>query len=243
MAILDALDCPGKSRRMMFSELPIAVNPDKWDLGCATDEVRNGFVVPYLSRLIEAVGAESVADVGCGSGYITRQLGAMANHAGREWLLIDRDEGAIEYVRARFLNGRSRFVAQDLVQYADATHAARVDLAFCAYTLLEVADLQDFATALKRLVPRGTISVFVPDVFEDMLESTKRTGSGPLRGEFGAHLLHKRDSFTNEVQTFIARQAIEYVAAFLDDRTHLTELVAHSSRGGGRHFALTFSRG
>lgn len=228
---------------MKIDESPIAVNPEKWDRGCATDQVRNGFVVPYLSRLIEAVGAESVADVGCGSGYITRQLGAMANHAGREWLLIDRDQDAIEYARARSLNGRARFVAQDLVQYADATHAAQVDLAFCAYTLLEIADLQDFASALKRLVPRGTISVFVPDVFDDIVESTKRTGSGPLRGKFGGHLLQKRDSFTNEVQTFIARQAIDYVAAFLDDQTRLTELVAHYSPGGGRHFALTFSRG
>ncbi|MCV7252296.1 class I SAM-dependent methyltransferase [Mycobacterium hackensackense] len=223
---------------------PIEIEADSWESGCEFDDVRNHFVIPELTSYLQAGGIRRIADIGCGTGYISRALTNIRIADGpAEWLLLDRDPRILEFARDRFPAVRAEFVAADLQRFLGSWRSAPYDLAFCAYTLLEVVQLEAFADSLKLLVPGGYIVLFVPDPLDDILRHHEQyqfpLDNLLLRED---HHLVKLDPFTNRQQTFIARQVIRYVEVFIDESTSLSAVSSYRSRGGTRHYMLSFSR-
>jgi SAM-dependent methyltransferase len=119
----------------------------------------------YLSYLrfvlarLEAVGFDSLLDVGCGDGRFLRE--ASARFHGKRLVGVDLSARAVEY--ARLLNPGVEFVCGDIT--CGALLGERFDIITLVETLEHVSPdaLPDFTSSLRRLLkPGGTLVVSVP---------------------------------------------------------------------------------
>lgn len=222
---------------------PLPIDPARWDDGCSNDAARNDFVVPTLCQLIRDKSARRVVDVGCGSGYISRALVDYFGVDRVDMTLIDRNPEMVAFARSAAQDDDTmRFLVGEVDDLTGAGDAGKFDLCFCAYTLLEVNDIRSFGTSLKSLVDVGWLVVFVPDTFEDIVTHYLRSGEAEVPAGLEWHSVEKVNGFTGAVQTFIARQCIDYVTAILDEATSLRRVLEYQSSTAGRHFALVFER-
>jgi len=185
-------------------------DPEAWDIGCARDMVRNELVIPHLRELLRRSGARSVIDIGCGSGYIAREV-ARGLEQSVAWRLIDVDQDTLAYaVRSMSDEHDVQELLIDLTCPA-VEGAMQAPFAFAAFTLLEFPMTQTVATNLAAFVdPGGILALYMPDVLADV-ERAELTTPGLLRRYQRGHCeLPKLDKFTQRDYAFHANR-LEFI--------------------------------
>lgn len=224
---------------------PLSLDPEKWDVGCRRDPVRNEFVIPTVRAYIHERRVKRAIDVGCGTGYLPRMLAMDPLTERVQWTLLDRNAAMLAYASRYFPNGADvQYITANAEAYSGERHAWVHDLGICAYTMLEVDDLELFAHALWLLVPSGTLLVFLPDAVPDIVRHylSEKTSPDVSNLYDVTHQLRKIDGFTGRAQTFLARQAVDFVEALVSDDTVLEKVISYRSPQGSRHFCLVFTQ-
>lgn len=144
--------------------VPAELDPARWDVYCGTDPTRNHLIVPYIRQKILSLRPSSIADVGCGTGYIAAKL---LETWPAPWRLIDRSLAMLAFART-ILGERCSFHQLDLA--AENPAFPKSDLVLAVNTLLETGCSAGIAASLLSLVsPGGTLFIWLPDVWEDVL--------------------------------------------------------------------------
>jgi SAM-dependent methyltransferase len=217
--------------------------PELWEKGCESDPVRNGFVVPFLSRTIEAMRPKSVVDIGCGTGYMTRKLASLAGFAA-EWKLLDCDDAMLRFAEAKCEHiGSVSFHKADLLVPGAHRNIGKSHFGFVAYSLLDIPLNPVVAANLSGLISAsGAMVLFLPDVLEDVIQAA--TADGTLLREYlgGRCSIAKEDKFTHSNVLFEANRIEHVITSILATGFCLTELLSHETMHGKFHFGITFSR-
>lgn len=184
-------------------------DPRAWDLGCARDAVRNDLVIPHLREMLRRADPCSVIDIGCGSGYIAREV-ARSLPNPISWQLLDIDARTLEYAVRSMGEVPVRDHLLDLTRPLDGNEL-KAPFAFAAFTLMEFAMTPTVAQNLAGLVAGGgTLVLYMPDVLVD-IEQAETTTPGLLRRYRAGHCeLTKLDKFTQRDYPFHANR-LEYV--------------------------------
>ena len=219
------------------------IDPEAWERGCQVDEVRNDFVAPTVVSLARTMAAPRVIDVGCGTGYVSRLAARYGGCERAQFTLLDHDDKMAAFAQhASSAMPNLRVVCSQLVEYANGAGRDQFDIVFCSYTALEIEDFDTFSHSMRSLVSVGKIVFFVPDTVEDIIEFYVGDRSTSFVRGLEVHRINKIDHFTGRMQTFIARQVVDYIIPMLDSETKLSRVAHFVTRKNGRHLALVFDR-
>jgi SAM-dependent methyltransferase len=219
-----------------------------WEEGCRIDEVRNNFVIPHLDKLIEGSKFRSIIDVGCATGYITRQLANKYRTKGIEWVLLDASEQMLRFAVAAMDPQLSvQLVKADITDPKDVQSVNPADMAFMAFTTLEFRMTRRIAQNIADLVvPGGTLVVFLPDVLRDILKSGSQREQHLSEYVNGYCELEKLDKFTKQPYPFYANRIETVVADFLNiglQLLHFAIYQCNEADGENVIFGLDFKKG
>ncbi|MDH3030141.1 class I SAM-dependent methyltransferase [Methylobacterium fujisawaense] len=223
-----------------LSNSPVERPPDLWDQGCATDEIRNQFVIPAIIEVASANDPDSIIDIGCGSGYIAREVEAGGIAKGVAWRLLDYSTDMLSFARSRCTDiERTAFIRHDLrVEPRDIPKSI---LGYVAYTFLDFLLDETIALHVSDLIMEGgTLLVFLPDVLEDVIEAAGQDPAVLDEYRSGHCSLAKRDKFTSKNVLFEANRVENVIQLFLGAGLVLTHLRTHRSAKGKFHYMLSF---
>lgn len=186
-----------------------ALDPIAWEAGCAADRVRNELIIPHLEALLRKTQPRTVAEVGPGTGYVTRALASADWASATHWVLIDRDDELLAFAAASMpVKSSVTTLCHDLTAPLDGLLASTgADCAFLVFTLLEFPMTETVARNCAELLkPGGELLVYIPDVMRDVItEETVRAGALAEYVE-GHAALHKTDRFTGRAYAFHANR-------------------------------------
>ena len=219
-------------------------SPDRWDAGCEGDSIRNDFVVPFLAKVIRNAQADVVGDIGCGTGYITREVARHLHPSRVDWHLLDHDDGMLTYARSHCadLEG-AHFHRFDLCVENRATQLPDFALGFVAYAFLDIEVNKQVASNTAKLIrPEGLLLLFTPDVLEDVIQMS---GQRPeLLDEYrrGVCSFKKLDKFTQTDVTFRANRMEALLEFFVSAGFQLLHVEKHQATGDKRHYAFVLKK-
>jgi Trans-aconitate methyltransferase len=210
------LQSAGGSKKMIRSEWEKHCrDPVLWDVGCANDEIRNRFVIPFLSSVLRRFRPSTVADVGCGSGYIIRALAAQEWAASVHWRLIDSSQRMLDYASTRMpASAQYTAIAADLLLDIGTDSWPRSSAVVSTFTLLEFPLNEDVVDRLARLIQSGgTLIVVIPDVLQDIISTS--TLEATIKEYCAGHIaLTKIDKFLRETIPFHANRFERIIECF-----------------------------
>ncbi len=197
---------------------------DAWESGSQADPVRNNFLIPALSRLLDAHRPASILDVGTATGYVARTVNRSLSYAP-EWTLLDQDEQALSFAKSRTPSEmRVSFVQSGLNEY----HSDRkFDAILMTFTLLEFCDRSSIFARLKSLLSaEGILAVATPDCLQDLVEQCEKEEDYAVLSAYVTEVieLKKVDKFTEEPYPFFAERVSATVSRALSVGLNLTEL-------------------
>jgi SAM-dependent methyltransferase len=217
--------------------------PELWERGCRTDEIRNSFVVPTLVGIIGRSRPNSVVDIGCGTGYITREVAAQVGPLKPDWRLLDHAPDMLEFAEEMAIpSGRVQYFLHDLTT-SPLGQVPVSDLGFLAYTLLDFPLNDEMTHNIAALIaPIGRLIVFLPDVLEDVVERAKEE-PGIMDQYIEGHCsLAKKDKFTARNVLFEANRVEYVISMFLETGMFLTKVDRYESSKRKTHHALEFKK-
>lgn len=210
---------------------------EKWELGCRTDDVRNGFVVPELARIITAVRPATILDVGAGTGYIAREINHRLAYSPL-WTLIDSDTDRVAVARSHSSDLMLQEVLEDDVM--SLPDVPKYDAILVTFTLLEVGDVAACVAKLRRLMtPFAILSVALPDAWVDVLAAAPTDPSLIPRFLVERVSIPKNDKFTGNPYPFDAIRTEFLIDVVLTAGFTLVEIKKSSADTAGV-FMLTF---
>jgi SAM-dependent methyltransferase len=214
-----------------------------WEAGCARDPVRNQLIVPYLNQAFAAHKPKRVADLGCGTAYVPRQLIALNPDAPLSWFLVDRRADALDFAQRRWpAESKANFICGDLedgdLQLGD------IDFSIVAFTLMEIAITPIVAkTFVRTLSQSGHIVIIVPDTIRDLLELDASDAKEALEElERGMFMARKVDKFTGSPYPFFVQRHENIIAEMLRAGSRLIAMDRLSLPDGKAIFMLMFER-
>jgi SAM-dependent methyltransferase len=219
----------------------VKVRYDDWDRGCASDYVRNGFLVPNIVAFLDQVRPDSILDIGSLTGFMARTISGKLTYSP-DWTLLDRDAAAIEYSKAKIpAEMKVRFISTALETWDSNEQFGAVLLTF---TLLELGDreraLGDMAS---RVLPGGHLLVALPDCLEDVISKAEADSSFEVLHEFVRVdvELPKVDKFTGQPYPFRARRLTRVISDTLAAGFALVALMRDASESEGVYL-INFQR-
>jgi ubiquinone/menaquinone biosynthesis C-methylase UbiE len=223
--------------------LPVPIDPTSWDRGCERDPARVFFVVPSISHVIDSHNVKRAIDVGCGTGFLARKVESTAKPT--QWTLLDRDADVLDYAQRVWQSTNTPILVNSTAEeLVGSGNYSSYDLAVIAYTMLEVADLDAFVSAVKSLVPKGVIAAYLPEPPACIASNDMAVQfvEGRVNGGADFMKVDKINRFTQRKQTYLMRHMYRYIDAFLDDCTSLTSIESYICPRGRVHFGLIFCR-
>lgn len=210
---------------------------EKWELGCRRDEVRNGFVIPELTRIISTVRPATILDVGAGTGYVAREINHRLDYAPL-WTLIDSDPERVAVAKSYSSDLMLQEVlADDVMSLPDAQKYGAVLVTF---TLLEVADVAACVAKLRRLMtPFAILTVVLPDAWVDVLAASVLDPTLVAKFVTDRVAIPKNDKFTGSPYPFEAIRTEYLIDMVLGAGFVLVEITKSSAPAAGV-FMLTF---
>ena len=225
---------------LTLNDGPIERPPDLWDQGCATDEIRNDFVIPAILDVASTIGPSSIIDIGCGSGYVAREIVARGAANEIHWRLLDYAGEMLSFARMRVSSAaRTEFFLHDL-RY-EPRDLPKSQLGFVAYTFLDFPLDDVIAHNIASLIATGgTLLIFMPDVLEDVIEAAAQDPTVLHNYRSGHCSIEKTDKFTFKNVLFEANRVENTIQRFLRAYFTLTDLKNFRSKRGKLHYMLTF---
>jgi ubiquinone/menaquinone biosynthesis C-methylase UbiE len=220
------------------------LKPEEWDKLCLIDEARNSFAIPVIQSCIGATQPKHIADIGCGTGYISRTI--LEAGFGREssWLLLDHNRELLNYAREMFADAANvDCLEADIRSSGSGYSGERNDFAFICYSLLEVAELDLFLEGLNSILSnQAQVVLIYPDVMED-IEAESFNDSGLItQYRMGSCVISKLNKFTGQRQDFFAHRIEDIIEGFCGLHFHLSDFQSYLTQNQRRHFALIFVR-
>lgn len=212
---------------------------DKWERGCRADPIRNELVIPTLIQMLAETQPRSILDVGCGTGYIAREVDRGLDFAPR-WTLLDLDQARLSLAADNAPFGMNYELAQQNLFSLNADELS-FDLVLAAFTLLEIPSPLHAVGHLSGLVrPGGQLIVVMPDCLNDVWASPI---SPQAKAEFvsGSAQVEKIDKFTGTPYPFNAVRTEFVIDAALRSGLRLAGLTISGSTEA-RVFFLRFER-
>jgi trans-aconitate methyltransferase len=214
-------------------------SPQLWESGCTQDPVRNTFVIPCLVSAIERYEPSSIIDIGCGTGYISREVERRLNRPHISWHLLDRAPEMLAFARDKVRGGTNvQYHRRDLCTDVAKGELA-CDMGFAAYTFLDFALTALASENVSDLIrPGGQLMIFMPDVLEDVIEA------GRLRRELldqyrsGHCTIEKLDKFTRSNVLFEANRVEHVIELFTRKGLVLAEFLKHEFDAKRSHYCL-----
>jgi len=214
---------------------------DDWDRGCASDAVRNGFLVPNIVAFLDQARPDSILDVGSLTGFMARTISDKLTYSP-DWTLLDRDPAAIEYAKAKLPSGMKVRFANAPLETWDSSE--RFGAALLTFTLLEVQDQERTLKQIaSRVGPNGHLLLALPDCLEDVIAEAESESSLEILHEFvqADVELPKVDKFTGEPYPFRARRSTRVISDTLAAGFALIDLIRDASISEGT-FLMNFRR-
>lgn len=181
-----------------------------WEQGCSTCAVRNEFVIPEIVTLIRQLRPSTIIDVGCGTGYIARNVIANGCPAA-EWVLIDVDQDRLDFA-AQIMSKMDGVSFLNTNIFEPHVQNLQADLVVIANTILEFSLPREELERIGSLVMTGGhLSVFIPDTLSDIVD----VQSDLTKYVEGTLKLKKIDKFTGEPYPFFAHRPISVVIQLL----------------------------
>ena len=212
-----------------------------WEDGCANDEIRNRFIVPQLSRLIDRRRPSRILDLGAATGYIARSVDRNLTYRPH-WIIVDCDNGRLALAHELCREGIvCTIIASDLKKLDAEKVLAPVDLIVLSFTLLEFEDKESVISLLPSLtVVGGFVFIVMPDPWEEVLQAHEPSLEYARALISGSLSLAKTDRFTGSVYPFYVARLETLISLMIVQGFALVDL----DRGGdrGQVFALTFQR-
>lgn len=210
---------------------------EQWELGCRGDEVRNGFVIPELTRIVSAVRPATILDVGAGTGYIAREINHRLDYAPL-WTLIDSDPERVAVAKSHSSDLMLQEVlADDVMSLPDAQ---KYEAVLVTFTLLEVADVAACVAKLRCLMtPFAVLSVVLPDAWVDVLAASALDSTLIPRFVTDRVAIPKNDKFTGKPYPFEAIRTEFLIDMVLRAGFVLVEIRKSNAPAAGV-FMLTF---
>lgn len=210
---------------------------EKWELGCRGDQVRNGFVIPELTRIVSTVRPATILDVGAGTGYVAREINHRLDYAPL-WTLIDSDPERVAVARSHSSDLMLQEVlAEDVMSLPDVQ---KYDAVLVTFTLLEVADVAACVAKLRRLMtPYSVLTVVLPDVWIDVLAASAWDATLIPKFLTDRVAIPKNDKFTGTPYPFEAIRTESLIDMVLRAGFALVEIRKSATPAAGV-FMLTF---
>lgn len=228
------------SNALNFDDSHVERPPDLWDQGCATDEIRNQFVIPAIVEFARKSNPSSIIDIGCGSGYIAREVAARGAPTGIDWRLLDYADEMLSFARTHFAGAaETAFFLHDLRR--EPRDLPKSLLGFVAYTFLDFPLNDAIARNIASLIAvGGSLLIFMPDVLEDVIEAAAQDPALLDDYRAGHCSLVKTDKFTAKNVLFEANRVEDVIGRFLRTGLSLMDLKTYRSKKGKFHYMLTF---
>ena len=216
----------------------------EWNQSCAKCEARNGFIIPYIVKLAKETDARVISDLGCGTGYLAREINKNLSSLRPRFQLIDNNSDFLSFAQQlTFGLDNFSFHNINLLEQLENNHIADADISLLVYTFLE-SPFSDFnlKTILSFAKPSGRIVVVLPDVMEDVIATAK--ANFYKLGEFqNGHCKPKENQKIDyPLQRFHANRLEWIIGKFLSLGLHLISLERFETNSNKRHFLLDFEK-
>lgn len=218
------------------------IDPQDWETGCISDEVRNVFAIPAIRSYIQRNAPRRILDIGCGTGYISRHL-IREFEPSSKWIFVDRNSRFLEFAKRMLGKSHAEFLELDILAVDDKFSGLPGDFAFVCYSLLEMHSLELFANGLNKLLLKtAKVVIIYPDVLEDVDDEAVRNKNALFDYRTGLCILNKYDNFTKINQLFYAHRIESIIGRFCQMNFILEDLHIYITTNNKRHFALLFAR-
>lgn len=214
---------------------------ERWEQGSRQDPIRNDFVIPALTRLIERAQPTTILDIGAGTGYVARGVDARLPFRPA-WTLVDLNSERLELAMGyRPAEMALECLAGNVFDWP--WEVGRFDAVLITFTLLEIEDVDRLCRLISEHTSEGALlAVTMPDAWVDVLEHAENDSSVVRRYVEGPVEIPKLDKFTGEQYPFRATRIEDLLGHVLKAGFSLVEL-EHGRATGQSAFVLAFRRG
>lgn len=223
-------------------------DPERWEVGCKSDSVRNSLVIPDLAKRIGQLSPGLCCDIGSGTGYITRALARLEQHKRVRWELLEYDEAMIEFSRASItragLGDRISTISFDITN-PDRGLSQKYDFGFCCFSSLEFGMSKAIARSMMGLIAsHGNLVLYLPDHLEEVAQAVfDQSHSEPINCYRKRSLdVQKLDRFTGQNEPYVAYRIEKLLSDFLDGSTACRRLEFLKRDNDRNIIVIEFSR-
>lgn len=212
--------------------------PEDWHEGCFEDSPRNDFIIPKIASHCFEFPLNSIAFLGCATGYIPQKLSELVEV--KKFFLIDVDKGRLDFAKSlEFGDTEVSFHHKTIEELATTL---KTDLIVISNTLLEFEPDSIFFNSLHScLEENGGVLVFLPDILEDVVDEYVGGNRFALVDFIkGVRQVEKKDKFTLVKTNFYAHRLINLAGLFLNTGLHLSEVCISDT--SPRYYFLKFGR-
>lgn len=214
------------------------VEANRWEEGCRSDAVRNEFIAPNLSRLLDFYRPATILDIGTGTGYVPRLVDSQLSYRPT-WTLLDID--TFRLAIAEQLKGSDMQAVTIAADIFDYQLSAPFSAALVTFTLLEI-DIDRIIGLLPALVSDGGLLLLsLPDAWRDVLRHGEAAPDSVHEFILGRTSVPKIDKFTQESYPFQAVRLEHLISKVLASGFRLFELI-ESEGDQARTYILAFQR-
>lgn len=142
----------GKTQAQIAAEWDRIATKRASQIESGTDLSFNHVLLPTVLSLVSDCDLNSVIDVGCGAGFLTRELACRS----AEVVGVDISAKSVEYAVERWgATPNLRFYLTSIEEYAQRAERPGFGLAVCNMTLMTVLDLDNVVKSVARLLKSG----------------------------------------------------------------------------------------